>query len=280
MKCSGLRTSSARLSTSSARFRLPTRTQICPSDARATPSAVRRARLLLQRDAALGERQRLIVPVLHQRDVGLVAADRRQHVARLDDDGEPLGLTQRRDRLVEPSFLRERHAGERVHHREVTPVARGVQRGGGAGDVLADDGHLADLPVAQPQLVVGEPDGARIVRALGLLQRLGQERDAAGRLAARHGQPAVHAPEVRQPGRVEALPPFRRIAQRFGRLPDVVLEQPGLGQRAADLGLLVAIAAGLLQRANEEGGRLRAVPVLERLHGLAVEIWVRHGARA
>ena len=37
MKCSGLRTSSARLSASSARVRLPTRTQICPSEASATP---------------------------------------------------------------------------------------------------------------------------------------------------------------------------------------------------------------------------------------------------
>ena len=225
---------------------------------------VRRARLLLQLDAALGERQRLIVPVLHQRHVGLVAADGGQHVARLDHHRQTLGLAQRRDRLVEPSFLRERHAGERVHHREVTPVAGGVQRGGRAGDVLADDGHVADLPVAEPELVVGEPDGARIVRALGLLQRLRQERDAARRLAARHGQPAVHAPQVRQPGRVEPLPPLRRIAQRLGRLPDVVLQQPGLGQRAADLGLLVAVAAGLFQCADEEGGGLRAVPVLER----------------
>ena len=237
---------------------------------------MRRARLLLQSDAALGERQRLLVPVLHQGHVGLVAAHRRQDVARLDHDGEPLGLAQRGHRLVEPSFLRERDARQRVHHREVTPVAGGVQRGGRAGDVLADDRHLADLPVAQAQLVVGEPDGARIVRALGLLQRFGQERDAAGRLAARHGQAAVHPPQVRQPGRVETLPSFRGIAQCFGRLPHVVLEQPGFGQRAANLRLLVASATGLFQGANEEGRRLSAVSVLERLHGLFVEIQVRH----
>ena len=46
-------------------------------------------------------------------------------------DGETLGLAQRRHRFVEPPFLRERHAGQRVHHREMASIAGGVQRRGG-----------------------------------------------------------------------------------------------------------------------------------------------------
>ena len=186
---------------------------------------------------------------------------------------QPLGLAQRRHRLVEPSFLRERDAGQRVDHRQVAPVAGGVQRRGGLGDVLADDGRVADLPVAEAELVVGEADGARVVRALGLLQGLGEEGDAAGRLAAGDGQPAVHPPEVGQPGRIEPLAPFGRRPERLGRLPDVVLEQPGFGQRAADLDLLVAAAdPGCLQRADQQRRRLGPVPVLQGLDGLGVEV--------
>ena len=119
--------------------------------------------------------------------------------------------------------------------REVPAVARRVQRRRRLRDVLADDRRVADLPVAEAELVVGEADRARVVRALRLLQRAGQERDAARRLAARDRQLAVQPPELRQPGRVEPLALFGRIAQRFGRLTDVVLQEPGLGQRAANL---------------------------------------------
>ena len=188
---------------------------------------------------------------------------------------QPLGLPQRGHRLVEPAFLRERDAGQRVHQREVAPIAGGVQRRGGLRDVLADDGHVADLPVAEPELVVGEADGARVVRALRLLQRLGEERDAARRLAARDGQAAVQPPELREPGRVQPLAPLRRTAQRLGRLPHVVLQQPRFGERAANLDLLVAAAApGCLQRANQQGGRLGAVPAFERLDRLRVKVRV------
>ena len=99
-----------------------------------------------------------------------------------------------------------------MHHREVPPIAGGVERRRGLRDVLADDGRVADLPVAEAELVVGEADGARIVRALGRLQGFGEERDAARRFAAGGGQAAVHAPEVGQPGGIQPLP-------RFGRRP-------------------------------------------------------------
>ena len=99
-----------------------------------------------------------------------------------------------------------------MHHRQVPPVAGGVQRRSRLRQVLADDGGVADLAVAEGQLVVGEADGAGIVRALRQPQRLGEERDAAGGLAAGGGHAAVHAPEVGQPGRIGPLP-------RFGRTP-------------------------------------------------------------
>ena len=98
--------------------------------------------------------------MLHQRDVGLVAANRRENIARFDDDREPLGLPQRRDRFVEPAFLCERDARQRVHHRQVAAIAGRMKRRRGIGDVFADDRHVADLAVAEPELVVGEPDSA------------------------------------------------------------------------------------------------------------------------
>ena len=100
---------------------------------------VRRPRLLLELDAAFGERQRLVVTVLHQRHVRLVPVDRGEHVAGLDHQRQPLGVAQRRHRLVQTAFLRERDARERVDHRQMPAIAGRVQRRGRAGDVLADD---------------------------------------------------------------------------------------------------------------------------------------------
>ena len=105
-----------------------------------------------------------------------------------------------------------------MHHREVASIAGGVQGRGGLGDVLAHDGHVADLAITEAQLVVGESDGPRVVRTLGLLQGLGEERDAAGRFAAGNGQAAVYPPHVRKPRRIQPLPPCGRRAQRLRRL--------------------------------------------------------------
>ena len=81
--------------------------------------------------------------------------------------------------------------------REVAPVAGGVQRRGGFGDVLAHDRHVADLPVALAEIEVGEADGARVVRDLGLLQGAVVQRDGARLFAARKGDAAVQPPEIR-----------------------------------------------------------------------------------
>ena len=161
---------------------------------------VRRAAILLQLHAALGQRQRLFVPVLHQRDVGLVAAHGREHVAGLDEQRQPLGLRERGHRLIEPAFLREGHAREGMHHRQVPPVADGVERGRGLRQVLSDDAGIANLPVAEAELEVRESDGPRVVGALGGLKSFGEKGDAAGGLAAGGGEAAVHPPEVRESG--------------------------------------------------------------------------------
>ena len=88
--------------------------------------------------------------------------------------------------------------------REVPPVAGGVQRRGGFGDVLADDGHVADLPVALAEIEVGEADGARVVRDLGLLQGAAVQGDGARLFAARERDAAVQAPQIREQDRGHA----------------------------------------------------------------------------
>ena len=75
---------------------------------------------------------------------------------------------------------------------------------------------------------------------------------------------------------MQPLPFFGRMAERVGRLPEVVLLEPRLRQRASELKVLVARETGLLQCANEEGGRFRAVALLERVGGLCEVVWQRH----
>jgi hypothetical protein len=122
--------------------------------------AMRRAAVLLQFHAAFSERQGLVVPVLHQRDVRLVAADRGEDVARFHQKREPLRLRECRHGLVEAAFLRQGDAGERMHHREMASIANRVQRGRSLGQVVPDDPGVTDLPVAKAQLEVGESNGA------------------------------------------------------------------------------------------------------------------------
>jgi hypothetical protein len=78
-----------------------------PQRGQRDPEPVRRSGFLLELDAALGQRQRILVPVLHRSDVGLVAADGGQHVPGLGRRGEALGMPHRHQRLLEPSLLRE-----------------------------------------------------------------------------------------------------------------------------------------------------------------------------
>jgi hypothetical protein len=117
-----------------------------------------------------------------------------------------------------------------VDEREAALIAGRVERRRRLRDVIADDGRVADVAVAQAELVVGEPDRARIVGALGLLQRAAEQRDRAGRFALRRREPRVQAPEVGEAERMEPLAFFS--AQR--RPPGDVVR---LNQASARSGL-------------------------------------------
>ena len=209
------------------------------------------------------------------RDVRLVAADERQHVVGLDGGGQLLGLAQRGHRLVVAARLRERDAEQRVAQREVAPIAGGVERRDRLADLLADDRRVADLPVADAQLVVREADGARVVRELGLLQRAAVERDRARLVAAARRQPAVQPPQRRQPrGRDPLAEHVRRPAEHGRRLLHVVPEQPGLGHRASRSELVLAAQRRERERLREPFDRLRASAALERGRG-ACHQWLQ-----
>ena len=98
-----------------------------------------------------------------------------------------------------------------MHERQVTPVARGVQGRRRLGDVLANDGEVADLSVALSQLVAGEPDGAGVVGDLCVLERPGLERDGTRLVATGRRETSVQAPERREPRR------GNRVAEGVGR---------------------------------------------------------------
>src|SRR5262249_9155509 len=143
-------------------------------------------------------------------------------------------------------------------------------------DVLADDGRVADVPITEPELVVGEPDRPRVVGALRLTQRAAEQRDAARGFAAGDSEPAVQAPQLRETRRMQPFPLLARLTEVLRRLSDVVLRNPRLRQRAADLEVLVACESRLLQRANEQRRGFGAVSLLEGVRGLREVLWHRH----
>ena len=96
----GCATSSARCSTFSARSSLPSLHENLSERGERNREAAPGADLLLQRRALFGQRQRLLVAVLNQRDVRLVVADDAEHVLRLHRRGEALGLPQARRSLL------------------------------------------------------------------------------------------------------------------------------------------------------------------------------------
>ena len=245
VELNGLRTSRARCSICSARSSSPSRTKICPSVASAIASP--RPGLSFSCSATLRSASASACSwrCCDHRDVRLVAADDGQDVVGLDHRGQPFGLAEGGRGLVEPSGLRQDHARQRVDEREMPPVAGGVQRRRRLRDVLAHDGGVADLLVAEPEFVVGEADGPGVVRQLGVLQRAAQQRDGARLIAAGERDAAVQPPQRRQ------LRRRQRVAHRVGRaaehgagLAEVVAEQPRFGQRAPEGQLVLAREAG------------------------------------
>ena len=146
----------------------------------------------------------------------------------------------------------------------MAPVAGGVQRRRGFGDVLAHDRRVADLAVALRQLVVREADGAGVVRGLGLLQRAAVQRDGARLVAARRRQPSVQPPQRRQPdGRDGVAEGVGCASERGGRLVEIVLLQPRFGEHRAQRQLVVA-RERRPERRREHLRGVGAVAALER----------------
>ena len=172
-----------------------------------------RSEVLLQRDGALGERLRLLVAMPDQRDVRLVDADDRERVVRCQRRGLTLGQPQRRRRFVVAAALRVHDARQRLHERQVSPVAGGVKRRGRLADVLADDRGVADLDVAERQLVVGEAHRPRVVRRLRVLEGAAVERDRTRLFRPGVGDATVQAPQRREHD------VRHDVAERIGRTP-------------------------------------------------------------
>lgn len=129
--------------------------------------------------------------------------------------------------------------------------------------MFANDRRIAYLPVAERQFVVGKADRPGIVGPFGEAEGFGQKRDAARRLSTGSGNPAVHPPEVRQPGRIGTLTDIGWSPERLRRLPKVILKQPGLCEGGADPNLVLPSQPRLAKRTDEQRRRLGAVSMFE-----------------
>ena len=82
----------------------------------------------MQRDTALGQRQRLIVAMAHQRHVRLVVDDAGEDVVGGNGHRQTLALSQSGRGFVHAPGLREENRRQRVDERQMTSIAGGVQR--------------------------------------------------------------------------------------------------------------------------------------------------------
>ena len=236
---------------------------------------------LVQRDAAFGEGERLLVPVLHHRDDRLVPAHQGEHVVGVHAGREALRLAQRAHRLVVSACLPERRTGERMHEREVAAIARRVQRRRGLADVLADDGDVADFLVTLAELVVSQSNGPGVVADLRLLEGADVMCDGARLIATRGRHAAVQPPERRQAaGRQGFAQRVGWPAERRGRLLEIVLEQPCLGEHRSHGDLVVARQRGRAQGRCEHLRSFRPAAAFERGAGAREQRLQRRGGHA
>ena len=142
-----------------------------------------------------------------------------------------------------------------MQQREVPPVAGRVQRGRGFRDVLADDGGIADLLVAVAQLVVGQPDGFRIVGLFGVTQRSAEQRDRTRLLAFGERDAAMNAPQRREK--------CWGTSDGIRGLHDVVALEPRFGERAAQTDFVFVFEARRFQRLREHRNRVGVTPALQ-----------------
>src|SRR5690349_80911 len=151
-----------------------------------------------------------------------------------------------------------------MDEREMTPIAGGVQRRRGFGEMVANNAGVADLFVTKRELVVGETNGARVVGELRVFQRPHVQRNRARLFAAGKGQTAVQAPEGCQAGVGEWFADgVRRASQRRRGLRQVVLQQPGGGQPRPNGRLVVFVEGAGAQQRREQLRGFGAAPTVE-----------------
>src|SRR5438034_616720 len=147
-----------------------------------------------------------------------------------------------------------------MHEGEMPAIAGGMERGGRLRQVLAHDAGVANLFVTEGQLVVGQTDGARVMRELGVFQRALMQGDRARLLTACERETSLETPEGRE-FRVGYRFPERiwRASDRGRRLREVILQEPRLGQRRSYGDLVVAgQRAGSKERSKERRGLVTA----------------------
>ena len=198
--------------------------------------AVTGRELLVQRDAAFGQRQRLLVAMANHRHVRLVAAHDGQHVVGADRRGEPLGLAQRRQRLVvaarsgparcRTASARARDCAGRRPRAAPTRPRRSARAWSPVADVL----------VAAGELEMREADGAQVVRLFAAERR---PADAARWRATDRRAPRRRVRAAARDARGVTVEPLSRMVSG-GRpsaalgLGHIVLQQPGFGEDDAD----------------------------------------------
>jgi hypothetical protein len=155
---------------------------------------VRLPDLVVERHRPLGQRDRLVVAAPELRHGGLVHVSEREDVLGAERRRQPFGVAQRRGGVVVASLLGEHHPRHRVHLGQVPAIAGGVERGGGFGEVLADDRVVADFQITVDELEVGEPDAARVVGRLRVLEGAAVQGDGPRLLAEGVRDAAMQSP--------------------------------------------------------------------------------------
>ena len=146
----------------------------------------------------------------------------------------------------------------------MTSITRRMQRRRRFSQMFANDTGVADLLVAERELVVGKPDCTRFMSELGMFERARVKRDGARLLAARERDTAVQPPQRRQARvRDAVLQRIWRSPQRARRLSEIVLQQPGLSERTANQKLVLTIERLRAEEWLEQGSSLSPPPSLE-----------------
>jgi hypothetical protein len=239
--------------------------------------------LFLQPHAALGKLEGLLVAVLYQRDVCLVVDDDAKGVVGADGRCETLGLAQGRYGLLDASVLGKDDRRQRVEEREVSAIAGSVKGRSRLRDVLADNGVVTNLSIAEAELIVDEPDGLRIVGELGLFEGAPMESNRAGLITPGEGNPSVKSPERREPrGRNRIAQGIRQATEHCTCLIHIVAHQAGFGHCATQRQLVVSSERRGAQSLLQDGAGLGGTTSFERGAGLrecGLKSDAHHGAK-